>query len=203
MSGRKHSFGAAILAGGKASRYGGANKAALDGGDGRTIVGRLLDELAAAGLREVVLCANDPAPYRSLSLPVLGDRPADCGPLGGVAAALAHYAGRTDATVLLACDMPGVTAGAVRKLLDAFEAAGRRVVVAETGDSFWHPLCSVVHNDVLADVAAAIRRGELGVGRLWRALDAAAVHFEDEALLFNVNTPQDMAKWRERKRDCP
>ena len=203
MTRKPHTFGAAVLAGGQARRYGGADKAALDCGDGRTILQRLLVELAAAGVCDVAICANDPARYAGFGLPVLADQPAGRGPLGGIAAALGHFGGRCDATILLACDLPGVGAGAVRRLREAFEAGEARVVVAETGDSFWHPLCSVVHNGILDDVAAAIAQGELGVGRLWRRLGAAPVHFDDEAALFNVNTPEDLATWRARGGEAP
>jgi molybdopterin-guanine dinucleotide biosynthesis protein A len=195
-------LGAAILAGGRASRYGGADKASLDCGDGRTIVRRLLDELALAGLNEVVICANDRRRYEALAVPVVPDLRAGAGPLGGIEAALAHYRGRVDGVVLLPCDLPGISAREILALADAFRAARGRVVVAQTSDFVWHPLCAVVHNGVAPEVAAALEAGELGVGRLWRKLGAVEVRFEDERPFFNVNTPEDMADWRGKDRPC-
>ena len=202
MTDRHGKLGAAVLAGGKASRYAGADKAALDCGDGRSIVRRLLDELALAGFEEAVLCANDPGRYASLPVPVIGDLRPGAGPLGGIEAALAHFGGRTEGVALLPCDLPGISAREIRVLAEAFRAGGARVVVAQTGDSFWHPLCAVVHNDVLVELTAALDAGRRGVGRLWRSLGAAAVRFQDEEPFFNVNTPEDMAGWRERHGRC-
>ncbi|MGB2822781.1 MAG: molybdenum cofactor guanylyltransferase [Phycisphaerae bacterium] len=195
-------LGAAILAGGRASRYGGADKAALDCGDGRTIVRRLLDELALAGLNEVVICANDRHRYEALAVPVVPDLRAGAGPLGGIEAALGHYRGRVDGVVLLPCDLPGISAREILALADAFRAGRGRVVVAQTSDFVCHPLCAVVHNGVAPEVVAALEAGELGVGRLWRKLGAVEVRFEDETAFFNVNTPEDMADWREKDRPC-
>ena len=190
-------LGAAILAGGRARRYGGADKGALGCGDGRPIIRRLLDELALADVTDVIVCADDPGHFEGLHLPVVADLRPGCGPLGGIAAALTHYRGRADGVVLLACDLPGISAVEIRALTRAFRAGRPRVAVARTGDSLWHPLCSVVHNDILPAVAAALDAGEFGVGKLWRKLEAREVRFDDETPFFNVNTPEDLASWRE------
>jgi molybdopterin-guanine dinucleotide biosynthesis protein A len=189
---------AAILAGGLASRYGGTDKGLLDCGDGRSIIRRLLDELAAAGLREAIICANDAPRYADLGVAVVPDLRRGAGPLGGIEAAMSYWAGRAEATVLLPCDLPGISAGEIRALAETFGTRGAPLVVAETGEARWHPLCAVVRNDLLPAVSAAIDQGELGVGRLWRKLGAVGVRFEDEAPFFNVNTPEDLTAWRRR-----
>ena len=80
-------------------------------------------------------------------------------------------------------------------LIDAFRGSAARIVVAETADFSWQPLCSVVHNGILADVRASLDAGQLGVQRLWRKLGAVGVRFADDRPFFNVNTPEDMARW--------
>jgi len=202
MANTPRKLGAAILAGGAARRYGGEDKASLDCGDGRTIVRRLLDELAAAGLEEVVICADERRRYEALGAAVVADLRRGAGPLGGIEAALAHYHGRADGVVLLPCDLPAISAGEILALMDAFRAGRGRIVVARTSDSLRHPLCAVVPGGLLPEVTAALDAGELGVGELWRKLGAAEVPFEDEAPFFNVNAPGDMAAWRERNRPC-
>ncbi len=57
---------AAILAGGKAKRFQGKAKGELELADGRTIVKRLLEELAVAKIDEIVIAANDPSSYSEL-----------------------------------------------------------------------------------------------------------------------------------------
>jgi molybdopterin-guanine dinucleotide biosynthesis protein A len=229
---RRDRIAGAILAGGLATRYGGANKAALDLGDGRTLLEHISGELSAAGVCEVIVCANAQAAQaaRAGGLKAVPDRRPQLGPLAGIEAALAHYAGlgneqaveppggeltveppggeltvepRYGATVLLACDMPGITACEISTLIDAFRQAQAAIVVAEMPDFSWQPLCSVVHNGILADVRAALDAGQLGVQRLWRTLGAVGVRFADDRPFFNVNTPDDMARWREIRGQGP
>jgi molybdopterin-guanine dinucleotide biosynthesis protein A len=208
MTTRRDRIAGAILAGGLATRYGGTNKAALDLGDGRTLLEHISGELWAAGVGEVIVCASAQAAQaaRAGGLKAVPDRREHLGPLAGIEAALAHYAGLSgeltvepqyDATVLLACDMPGITASEISALIDAFRQAQAAIVVAEMPDFSWQPLCSVVHNGILADVRAALDAGQLGVQRLWRRLGAVSVPFADDRPFFNVNTPEDMARWRE------
>ena len=219
MTTRRDRIAGAILAGGLATRYGGTNKAALDLGDGQTLLEHISGELSAAGVGEVIVCANAQAAQaaRAGGLKAVPDRRPQLGPLAGIEAALAYYAGlgneqaveppggeltvepRYDATVLLACDMPGITASEISTLIDAFRQARAAIVVAEMPDFSWQPLCSVVHNGILADVRAALGAGQLGVQRLWRRLGAVGVPFADDRPFFNVNTPQDMARWREMR----
>ena len=217
MTTRRDRIAGAILAGGLATRYGGTNKAALDLGDGRTLLEHISGELSAAGVGEVIVCANAQAAQaaRAGGLKAVPDRRPQLGPLAGIEAALAYYAGlgneqaveppggeltvepRYDATVLLACDMPEITASEIFALIDAFRQAQAAIVVAEMPDFSWQPLCSVVHNGILADVRASLDAGQLGVQRLWRRLGAVSVPFADDRPFFNVNTPEDMARWRE------
>ena len=216
MTTRRDRIAGAILAGGLATRYGGTNKAALDLGDGRTLLEHISGELSAAGVGEVIVCASAQAAQaaRAGGLKAVPDRREHLGPLAGIEAALAYYAGlgneraveppggeravepQYDATVLLACDMPGITASEISTLIDAFRQAQAAIVVAEMPDFSWQPLCSVVHNGILADVRAALDAGQLGVQRLWRRLGAVSVRFADDRPFFNVNTPEDMARWR-------
>ena len=186
----------AILAGGQARRLGGVAKGALDAGRGATIVERLLGELTRAGVAEIVISANDPGPYQRYGRQIVADIHQGVGPLGGVEAVLTRLAGRADAVCLLACDLPQTTSREILALTEAFSAGTAPVVLAETGISLWHPLCSVVDSGIVASVSAAIDRGDRGVKELWRELGAAVVHFDDESGFLNVNTPADLARWR-------
>ncbi len=190
----------AILAGGRATRMGGAVKGLIDSGGGRTVVQRLLDELARAGIEEVVISANDPAPYAYLGLPIVPDLRPDAGPLGGIEAVLAWSLtppGRFDAALFLPCDLPAIGAKEITALLAADESSEARICVAETGNAFLQALCCVVHNDVLPDISARLDSGRRGVQRAWRGMEAARVHFDDEAPFANINTPGDLDQWTE------
>ena len=63
-------MGAAILSGGRASRYGGSPKGLLEIGPGVSIVANQIKHLRASGLAEMVIVANAADPYRHLGLPI-------------------------------------------------------------------------------------------------------------------------------------
>jgi molybdopterin-guanine dinucleotide biosynthesis protein A len=190
---RKPTIAAAILAGGHAARCAGCPKALLTLPDGSTILGRMIAEIASAGILRVAIVANDPEAYGRFGLPVVGDRRLGCGPLGGIEAALLHH--RTEQDVLiLPCDLPAITSTEIFTLCDTFAAGTVPVVFAET-DGVWQPLCAVVSNDALGAVTAALDRGWTSPRRLWQDLGAVTVRFADPAPFFNVNTPEDFDRW--------
>jgi molybdopterin-guanine dinucleotide biosynthesis protein A len=186
---------AAILAGGKASRLGGVAKGLLPDDGGVPVIRRLMDELAAAGITEVIVAANDAAAYAIFEKPIVADIHPGIGPLGGIEAALGHLASRCDAVVLLPCDLPNITACEILKLVHDHQAVPDRVVLAGSPEGR-HPLCAVVPVGVLPRVVEAITAGQYEVGRLWRSLGARVVQIDDSRRLVNINTPEDLQQWR-------
>jgi molybdopterin-guanine dinucleotide biosynthesis protein A len=95
-------WSAAILAGGKASRFGGQEKSALVV-DGRTILERQLSELSPVASEILIVgAAGAPAGVR-----VVPDIVPGAGPLGGLHTALTEAA--CEVVVVVACDMPYVS----------------------------------------------------------------------------------------------
>lgn len=187
---------AAILAGGGSSRYGSIPKGLLEVAPGISIIDHEIRELAAAGLGEIVIVADDPELYGHCGPQIIPDLRPNIGPLGGLEAALAHHQTPDDATLILPCDLPGITAAELSYLQGAFVNSSAMVAVAVTGGFFWEPLCTVVHNALLPTVRQAIDAGERRPLLLWQAMGALGVHFDDATPFFNINTPQDMARWR-------
>src|SRR5260221_10747157 len=106
MKSVRSSISAAILAGGRATRFGGADKGSLIVGGARIIERELA---AIAGIAaDVRIVANDPARYADLGLRVIGDAVAGAGPLGRLFTALLDA--RYDLVLLLACDLPFISA---------------------------------------------------------------------------------------------
>ncbi len=200
MRARRHSkataVSGAVLAGGGAARYGGVPKGLLPLRSGTTIIAREIAELRAGGIDDVVIVANDPQPYASAGLRVIPDLRPGKGPLAGIEAALADRARRSEAVLFLPCDLPGITAAVISKLIQAFVDSPALAAVAVTERFFWQPLCTVVHNAAAPAVSRALDAGRLRVRGLWEALDALPVHFDDPAPFFNVNTPEDLARWQ-------
>ena len=178
---------------------GGGAKGLLPIAAGRPVIERLIDQLARAGVAEVIISANDPAPYAYLGLPIVGDLRPGLGPLGGIEAALTWSLappGRFDAVLFLPCDLPAIGAKEISALIDAFQSGPAHISVAATGKGFIQALCCIVHNDVLPDISARLDHGQRGVRMAWRSMEAATVHFDDEAPFANINTPDDLDQWK-------
>ncbi len=198
MDARSHKaarIAGAILAGGSAARYGGRPKGLLRLADGRTVIERELAEIRAAGVENVVIVANEPELYGTPGAAVIPDLRRGMGPLAGIEAALAWSRRRADAVLFLPCDLPGITAAEIAALVGAFAHGSELAAVAMTEVSFWQPLCAVVHNDALPAVSRALDGGRRTVRQVWQELGAAEVRFDDPAPFFNVNTPDDLARW--------
>src|SRR3569623_651295 len=107
---------AAILAGGRATRLGGALKPLL------VVGGRRILERQQAVLRpqidQIDLVTNDPTPFAAIDLPLIPDREAGKGPLAGIDAALAHF-GPANPVVCLAGDLPFLNPVLLQHLRDA------------------------------------------------------------------------------------
>lgn len=114
------SYDAVVLAGGAARRLGGTDKPALAVG-GRMLLDRVLAACSGADRTVVV------GPRRPTALPVrwTRERPAGGGPLPALAAGLDALTGdgRPGAVVVLAADLPFLTASTVTALTGALAAA--------------------------------------------------------------------------------
>ena len=140
-------WAAVILTGGTASRLGGADKAGLLL-DGRPLLDRALDAVAAA---DEVVVVGPPVP---VSRPVrfVHEEPTGGGPLAGVAAGVAALEHVVDRVVVLAVDMPRVTAATVERLLAAVEGVDGAWL---TDDSGRRQLAGAVRPGLVPAAAAA------------------------------------------------
>jgi len=175
---------------------GGCAKGSIEVAPGLGIAQRLIEQFGLAGIDDVVIVSSNPSPYEQYGRPIIPDVRSGMGPMGGVEAALGHFAGRSDATFFLPCDLPRLAAEELRKLLNAFDPALERVVYARTSAFFDHPLCSIVHNGLLPEISAALDRGERSVGGTWRRLGGRAVVIENDDAFLNLNTYEDVHAWR-------
>lgn len=188
-------FSAAILIGGKATRFDGRDKSGLVV-EGRTILSRQIAALSgvAPDMDIDVMLVGGPASRAPGSTRYVTDIVPGCGPLSGLHAALssAHY----DATVLLACDMPFVSAPLLRHLLSlAGEAeAGPDIVVPQT-ERGYHPLCAVYTRACLEPAARRLARGDFKLAAMFDEMrvrvvtaDALEAFGDPDRLLANVNT---------------
>lgn len=186
----------AILAGGRASRFGGAAKGLERVGDVRIIdrIAGALGEMADATL--LVTSVPDSAQW----LPgarVVPDLHPGVGSLGGLHAALAHADGAD--VLVVAWDMPFVSAPLLAALRTRGEAGDVDAVLprSESGAG-GEPLCAWYAGRCLAVAEALVRAGERRAGALAASVRTARLDpapFGDPARLFaNVNTPDELAR---------
>jgi molybdopterin-guanine dinucleotide biosynthesis protein A len=184
---------AAILAGGLARRFGGVAK-------GLEVVGgaRIVDRLVSA-LREVtseILLVGAPEAIAA-ELPALRAVPDESpgnGPLGGIISALAA-SGRD--TVVVAWDMPFVTATELRPLLDAVRDAE---VVAWEVNARVEPLCALYRAAALPALRGAYQAGERSPRDALRGLRVHLVRRDASGALdpfTSVNSAQQLEAARQ------
>jgi molybdenum cofactor cytidylyltransferase len=190
---------ALLLAAGASLRMGGPKLTALR--DHRTLAEHALANLVAAGLDSVVIVASpQPSAYQLFphgvgeAQVVLNPTPAR-GLSSSLKLGLAALNPRVHAVVIALADMPRVHAESIRAVIDAW-TPGDRVVAPFCGARRGQP--------VLADIrwALAVAAGLEGDQGLGRAIDALAeglirVPVDDDGVLFDVDTPEDLALWRE------
>jgi molybdopterin-guanine dinucleotide biosynthesis protein A len=182
-----------ILAGGRASRMGGRDKAfAAVGGEPiavRTV--RLFQGL----FEQVIVSTNRPERFEGLEVETVADLRPGCGPLAGIEAAM--LASRHPWVFVVACDMPGLDADVIRWLLARPRAADAIVPRWEADIEPLHALyavhtlpavqrCLAAGHHALREFLPAIRVDYVEEREL-RALGGAA------RSLLNVNTPEELA----------
>jgi molybdopterin-guanine dinucleotide biosynthesis protein A len=182
-----------VTAGGRSSRMG-KDKAWLEI-DGRSMIEHVIGELLRV-TPLVSVIANSPD-YNRLRLPVLSDVNPGIGPLEAIRTALTNS--RADWIVLVACDLPFVTAELLKTLLDC--ASGHQAVVPMNAEEKIEPLCAVYSIEALEPVTALITSGERKVSRLFDRLRTRMVPFDElrrlsgsERFFVNVNTLEDYAR---------
>ena len=184
-------YSAAILAGGRATRFGGRDKSALLV-EGRPILERQIQELSQI-TSDILIVGGDPSARAVHGTRYVADQVPGSGPLGGLHAALTDALG--EATIVVACDMPYVAAPLLRHLLVLAGAVDAVVPRTEHG---YHPLCAAYTRACLKPIARRLAEGRLTVTELFDDVRVRIVTAEEidafgdhRRLLANVNTPAE------------
>ena len=173
-----------ILAGGRATRLGGRDKAWLQR-DGVPQVVRIARRFDAECGAVLVSANRDLSRYAEHGLRAVADEVADIGPLGGIDMLCAHC----ETPWLLT--MPVDIVDANDCLLRTLANAGDDGAVADDGDGL-QPLVALYRVEALREtVAAAIAAGDFSVQAMQQRMALARVRFA--GLRFgNLNTPADL-----------
>jgi molybdenum cofactor guanylyltransferase len=180
-----------VLVGGNSSRMG-RDKALLPWN------GTTLGQYIAGIVRDAcgsVLLIGDPTRFGSLGYPVYADRLPGHGPISGIVTALATTP--SDWSLVAGCDMPGITPGALRLLLDEATVTKDQCVVP-LGPAGPEPLCAVYHRTCLPVLEKAISEGRFKMTGVLKELSTRLVTGIDPGCFANLNTPEDFEAFSER-----
>ena len=180
-----------ILAGGRATRMGGRNKAEIELA-GETLLARTVAR-ARPQVGRLLLNANrDPAQFATYGLPVLPDMIGDhWGPLAGVLAGLDYLAKTWPQIGWLASfptDSPFFPTDLVHRLSEA--VSGHQIAMA-TGNGQPQPVFSLWPVSIAGELRAGLQGGVRKVEDFARRYRLATVDWPGDAF-FNINTPDDL-----------
>jgi molybdopterin-guanine dinucleotide biosynthesis protein A len=181
-----------VLAGGASKRMG-RDKALLPYGGATLVehVAKIVSEATGS-----VRLIGHPDRLGHLGFPVFPDELPDCGPASGIYTALKIT--ETDWNVLVACDMPAVTADLLQELLRRADTTERKCVAATGPYGQPEPLCAVYHRRCLPALARAIRDKQLKMRDFVKKIGAVWVA-ADKSVLANVNTPDEWANFEAKQ----
>jgi len=189
-------FGAIVLSGGEAVRLGGADKASIEVG-GRTLLEHAIAALVDAA--EIVVVGAEVPTSRPVTF--TREDPAGGGPAAGLLAGLGRFVRTPQLVVVLAVDMPLVSAETVRRLVDAAHddgAADDGAVLVDPGGRVQY-LCAAYSVDALERAWRATGRDSahgLPMRRLVDELDLTEVAGAG-AETRDLDTWEDLAELRE------
>jgi len=175
-----------VLAGGKSSRMG-SDKALLP------FKGITLLEHVAAQVHQAtgnVTLIGDPERYSNFGYPVIRDIYSQRGPLSGIHAALA--ASKADWNLIVACDMPEVTAAFLTRIIERTERTQAHAVVPAGPAGLPEPLCAAYSCHAFDAIARALERDIRKVTDALTGLEIDLWCVPDACQFHNLNTP---AEW--------
>jgi molybdopterin-guanine dinucleotide biosynthesis protein A len=179
-----------IIAGGKSSRMG-QDKAFLQV-DGRMMIDHAI--LQAHSAADEIFIVGPKEKFGAFGR-IVKDIFEDCGPLGGLHAALSRS--RTNLSVVLAVDTPFIAVEFLKLLVDEAKASRKTVTVARAGGGL-QPLCAVYAKDFLPIAEASLEAKKYKIDPLFpkdntHIVDLAQHPEFDPAMFQNINSPEDLA----------
>lgn len=178
-----------ILAGGLATRMGGADKG-LQSFEGRLLIEHAIVRLAPQVSRLLINANRNQDRYSDLGYPVIGDRIAGHpGPLAGLHAALVEA--KTPWVISVPCDSPRLPADLLARMSDVLAQCDAPLAIAQAAGRV-HPVFCLCRTSLAGQLGAFIDSGGRKVLQWCRDNDAKEVEFPDETAFGNFNTLNDL-----------
>ena len=199
---------AVVLAGGRASRMGGADKGlqTLHGATLAAIAVRRLREQRGGSPGQIAISANrNQARYAALQVPVWGDTVPDfAGPLAGMLSALQQCQQQADYLLTVPCDSPRYPLDLLQRLGHALTTAHADIAMAQAPDTEAdgtpvlrrQPVFCLLRSQLAADLAAFLQSGGRKIGAWTQTHATVLVPFDavgdDPQAFANANTLDEL-----------
>lgn len=181
-----------ILAGGKAKRMGGQNKAFLEF-EGKTFIERIHRNLYPL-FQNTLIISNDKKDFNLPLSTVYPDIIENIGPLGGIHSALVHSV--NPLIFVVSCDMPFADLAIAKKLIDKFHIEQPEICVP-TINSFVEPLFAIYSKHLFSRIEQFV--SSLNGKPVKSLLDKSCTSFlslpdnaETKMCFTNINTTEDL-----------
>ena len=183
---------AIILAGGKSSRIG-TDKGMLSI-NGQTMLEHICKQLHGT-FSQILISAGDAEEYGFAGFEVVRDEVPGQGPLMGIASAL--EASANEINFIVACDIPYIEMGCVRKMLT--EAKGADIVVPTTDDRKYEPLFAVYRKSALDAIKRTLRKGGRKISDVFDMCEVKYTDLGKADWLININTLAEYEEFQRRQ----
>lgn len=177
-----------VLAGGRSSRFG--QDKGLFTFHGKALAAHALD-IIRPHCGELMISTNRPEDYARLLTPTVADIFPECGPMGGIHAAL-KKAGK-NILVVIGCDMPLVPAQLIGHLLQ--EMKGHQVVIP-VHEGFSETMCAVYAKECLPVIERTLTQKTFKILDVLEQLDTCFLEIDEQpfyrpGMFRNINYRKD------------
>ncbi|MFP4065752.1 MAG: molybdenum cofactor guanylyltransferase [Bacteroidales bacterium] len=179
----KYNASAVILAGGKGSRMGGADKGMLDR-KGEPIIAYIRRQLED-DFEEIIVGANDNEKYRFLNCRVVPDLEAGKGPLMGIYSCL--LASQNEVNFVTACDIPEMNPGLIREMISLSISTSADIVMPVSKGDKYEPLYAVYRRSVTGAIKKLLGNDQRRIIDLFAHTRVKLVDFDHGQWYHNLN----------------
>ena len=172
-----------ILAGGRGSRAGGADKGLIPY-KGMPLIEHVIEQVVPQ-VDDIIISANrNTEEYRRYSNKVIADNDTDYrGPLSGIVSCLPYCS--HELVLIVACDMPSLPEDLAERLMAGINS---NAICIATVDSR-HQLALLIHKDLVDSLQQQLDKEQLSLIRWVQSLPYTTACFDDAAEKFaNLNT---------------
>lgn len=183
-----------ILAGGQSKRMG-ANKAFVRL-NGKPLISYALNALEKITPNILLSAGSESIHYKNL--PVVEDIYPGCGPAGGIFSALSFS--ETNLNLILSCDMPFVSSGLLKFLVNEAVENPADVILPVDENGQWQTLCAVYSKSIMPQLEKAVIQKKLMLKKIISKTNYRLIPIEKFRELYlpntfyNINTPDELCE---------